>query len=280
MRIKIALSQLEPTPASPSRNVERVIDTLKSYNADLYVFPELYLTGYTSNDLIPRYSLNLDNELIKRLAEEARRESAGVIVGLAEKTNYGFIYNSAIAIGDEGVEAVFRKRHLPTFSVFDEYRWFKPYRGVLKPWFFRGVGIGVAICYDIFFPEIFKAYTLLGAKLLIVVSASPDTSVPLFHAVARARAIENTVFFAWVNMVGFFKGLGFGGSSILTAPLGRIIASLKPFEEEVGVVSIDLREIEKARINRPVVRDSCIEDAKQLLRAYELFENNTLSQKL
>ena len=272
MKVKVALAQLEPIPASPRSNLSKVVDVIKSYNADLYVFPELYLTGYTSKDLIPKYALKLEDPIIKELEKVVRRESVGAIVGFAEATDYGFLYNSALALGPSGVEAVFRKRHLPTFSVFNESRWFRPYRGSFSPWYLNDLGIGAGICYDIFFPEIFKSYTLLGAKVLVVISASPDTSVPLFHIMARARALENTSYFIWVNMVGFFKGLGFGGASLVADPLGNIEVRLKGFEEDVEVVTIDINKVFRARSVRPVVRDSYIEDAKQLLSAYEFFE--------
>ncbi len=272
MKVKVALAQLEPIPASPKSNLSRVIDVIKSYDADLYVYPELYLTGYTSKDLIPRHALRLDDPIIKELEKVVRREGVGAVVGFAELTDYGFLYNSALALGPSGVEHVFRKRHLPTFSVFDECRWFRPYRGSLSTWYLNDLGVGVGICYDIFFPEIFKSYALMGAKLLIVISASPDTSVPLFHVMARARALENTSYFVWVNMVGIFKGLGFGGSSMVADPLGGVEVKLKDFEEDIKVVTLDISKVYRARSVRPVIRDSYIEDAKQLLNSYEVFE--------
>lgn len=274
MKIKLALAQLEPVPASPKQNLEKIRETVASVKADLYIFPELFLTGYYSKDLHYRYALSLDSPEIEEVRKIACKHDVGIIVGFAERTRYGFLYNSALATSCESTK-VFRKRHLPTFTVFEENRWFRPYRGSFMLWGFRGVGVGVAICYDIFFPEIFRAYTLQGAQLLVVISASPDQSVPLFHTMIRARALENTVYVAWVNMVGVFDGLGFGGASLLADPLGNIILELGKYREDVQTAEIDLAKTSIIRLRRPIIRDCYIEDALQLLEAYKKFENMT-----
>ena len=272
MKIKLALAQLEPVPASPKQNLEKVRDIVASVEADLYIFPELFLTGYYSKDLHYRCALSMDSPEIEEVREIACRHGVGIVVGFAERTRYGFLYNSALATSCENTK-VFRKRHLPTFAVFEEGRWFRPYRGSFALWSFRGVGVGVAICYDIFFPEIFRTYTLQGAQLLVVVSATPDQSVPFFHTLTRARALENTTYVAWVNMVGVFDGLGFGGASLLVDPLGNVVLALEKYREDVRTVEIDLAKISTIRLRRPIIRDCYMEDALQLLKAYKKFEN-------
>ncbi len=270
--LSIALAQLEPKLGDIEYNISRIVQVVENYKADLYVFPELFLVGYTSRDLITKLALTLRDSRIEYLRKFAMYRGIGIIVGFPEKSRYGFVYNSILAIDDKGSVYIYRKRHLPTFSVFDEHRWFRPYRGTLKVWNFRSISIGLGICYDIFFPEIFRTYTLQGAKIHIVISASPDTSLPLFHILSQARALENTSYFVWVNMVGFSEGLGFAGGSRVCSPLGEVILQLKRFEEEVRVVKIDLNEVDYARELRPVVRDLDKHDAIELLKAYNEFE--------
>jgi len=274
LKIKLALAQLESTPASPKQNLEKIRETIASTKADLYIFPELFLTGYYLKDLHYRYALSLDSPEIEEVKRIACRHDVGIIVGFAEKTSYGFLYNSALATSCENT-MIFRKRHLPTFAVFEESRWFRPYRGKFTLWNFQGVGVGVAICYDIFFPEIFRTYTLQGAQLLVVISATPDQSIPLFKTMVRARALENTTYTAWVNMVGVFDGLGFGGASLLADPIGNIVLELKKYREDVQVAEIDLTKTSTIRLRRPIIRDCHIEDALQLIEAYKKFENMT-----
>ncbi len=272
MKLRVALAQLEPVPAAIENNVAKVREVVENHQADLYIFPEMFLVGYTSRDLLYKLSQPVSSSAIDALRLIAREHRVGIVIGFPEKTDYGFSYNSLLAINERGEVYVYRKRHLPTFSVFDEARWFRAYRGRVEPWSFRGIKIGFGICYDVFFPEIFKAQVVQGAKMLIAISASPDSSVPLFHTLIRARALENTAFFIWVNMVGFFEGLGFGGGSMVVDPLGNVVEKLKLFEEEVRVVDIDLSLVDRARIVRPVIRDSIIEDAYLLLESYKRFE--------
>ncbi len=272
-RIRVALAQLESAQANIEKNVGNVLWVLENYEADIYVFPELYLAGYYSRDLLPRLALDLESKPVRKLVQELtrRRPGSALAVGFPEKTGYGFMYNSLLLASQKGV-MVYRKRHLPTFTVFDEARWFRPYRGRLEPWDTGHVLAGTAICYDVFYPEIFRAYTLMGAKLLVVVSASPDQSVPLFHKVLRARALENTCYLVWVNLVGYYDGVGFGGASLALDPMGDTVAQLKPYREQVEVVELDMARLERARRDRPVIRDAHIEDAIALLKAYKRYE--------
>jgi len=268
---RVALMQLEPLPGAPGRNAEKLLEYMERVEADLYIYPELFLTGYTSKDLLYRYSLTLEDEPVRRVAEAAAGRGSWVVAGFPERDGRGIIYNSALIAGP-GLTDTYRKRHLPTFSVFDEHRWFRPWRGRLRVWDIGGLRLGVAICYDAFYPEIYRAYALLGADLIVTISASPDTSVPLFDTVLRSRALENTVYIAWVNLPGVYGGLGFGGSSMLIEPSGRIVKRLKPFTEDYAVVEVDTGVLERFRRVRPVLRDSYLEDAVELLRAYMVFE--------
>ncbi len=274
MRIKICLAQLEPITGSIRDNVDKVKEIIESYNADLYVFPEMFLTGYMVKDLVYKIALTPSSRYISDIREIAKNKNVGVIVGFPELSSMGYIYNSILAVNENGELFIYRKRHLPTFSVFDEHRWFKQFRGKLRPWKFKDILFGLGICYDAFFPEIFKAYALMGVKVQVVISAAPDTSVPLFHKVIASRAIETTTYFIWVNTVGIIDGLTFGGGSIAVNPLGKTIERLADHEEDVKIVDIDLGAVYRYRIIRPVIRDSMREDAEELLRAYNEIEQN------
>jgi len=272
LKLKICLAQLESITGSILRNIEKVKEVVKSHEADLYVFPEMFLTGYMIKDMVYKLAIPPTSKYIKDLQELAKSNNIGIVVGFPELSNMGYIYNATLAVNNDGNIFIYRKRHLPTFTVFDEHRWFRQYKGSIRPWKFKGVNIGLAICYDTFFPEIFKAYTLRGVKLHIIISAAPDTSVPLFHRVVMGRAIETTTYFIWVNTVGIVDGLTFGGNSIAIDPLGNVIEKLKEYEEDVKIVSIDLSAVYRFRIARPVVKDSMREDAEELLKAYNELE--------
>ncbi len=274
MQVKICLAQLEPVIGSIENNVRKMSKVVESYSADLYVFPEMFLVGYMVKDLVYKIALPLSSKYIDEVKQMAKSKGVGVIVGFPELSPMGYIYNSMLAVDENGKVFVYRKRHLPTFSVFDEHRWFKQFKGKLKPWKFKDILFGLAICYDTFFPEIFKAYALMGAKVQVIISAAPDTSVPLFHRVIMSRAIETTTYIIWVNTVGIMNGLTFGGGSMVVSPLGRAIEKLKDYEEDVKVVEVDMDTVYRCRIARPVIRDSMREDAEELLRAYNEMEQH------
>jgi len=267
--MKVFLGQLSPKLGDIEGNLQKVNEILdRAGEIDLAIFPELFLTGYYLKDMFFKLAMTPDDPYLEKLRKIAEERGVGIVAGFPEKSPSGYIYNSLMAIQASGEEMIYRKRHLPTFSVFDECRWFKPHLGSLKVWGLNDVGVGFGICYDIFFPEIFRAYSLMGAKILIIISASPDFSVPLFEKVCQARALENTCFLFWVNQVGDYDGVRFGGESMAVSPLGEIIAKCSRLEEDPRIVEIDLSEVERARYSRPVLRDARREDAEQLLEAY------------
>jgi predicted amidohydrolase len=112
------------------------------------------------------------------------------------------------------------------------------------------------ICYDMFFPELAKLETLLGAQILVNISAAPTTSRPYFRRVMPGRAVENAIFVAYSNMVGVHGSLVFGGGSVLYGPRGEEIVRAKDLEPDIVEAEIDLADIDIARRFRPVVRDS------------------------
>lgn len=269
LKLKILLGQLYSKLGDVEGNIEKIVETVRSHDADLAVFPEQFLAGYYSKDIHYRAALNpYKSPLIERLRKAAEENKTAIIAGFPEKSEYGIIYNSALAINEQGEIHIYRKRHLPTFSVFNEYRWFGWSRNPLKTWSVKGVKSGIAICYDTFFPEIFKAYTLMGAKMLVIISASPDSSLKFFQKLTEARAIENTVYTVWVNLVGIYEGIGFAGGSRIISPLGRIVTECRLMDEDIKIAEIDFDEVDYARIVRPTLRDSIREDAEELLDAY------------
>ncbi len=273
MILKVTLAQLKPYIANPDRNLERIKDVVSRYynKTDLIIFPELYLLGYHSKDLIYRLAESKDSPRIREILKLSREYNTYIITGFVEwDDKYDVIYNSALLASPDESIRVYRKRHLPDFSVFDEGRYFRRWDGNIELWDINGFKTGMLICYDVFFPEISRAYTYLGAKLLIAISATPDFSRPLFHILTRARAIENTVYFIWVNNVGTFDGIGFAGGSLAITPLGEIIYEAPLMKEDIRTVELNLDEVKRARVKRPVVRDISYSDVKLLEKCYRI----------
>lgn len=270
--LRVLLAQLRPLLASVDKNTKRVIEVLNNARreeVDIVIFPELYLHGYWSKDMFNKLAEPIDGPHLNKISKACEENFIATVVGFAElDKKFMHIYNSAALIDEKGNIKVYRKRHLPTFTVFDEARWFKSSSNPYELWEVKSIPIGVEICYDIFFPEIARAYTLLGAQLIIGISASPDSSLKYFKILTQARALENTVYFVWVNMVGFFDGLGFAGGSRAVSPLGDIIVECKEYEEDKKIADLDFSLIKYSRQVRPVLRDLRICDAIGLYNAY------------
>lgn len=232
------------------KNAERLLKIVKNNDADIYIFPELYLSGYLLRDKIIEKALSRDAPIMKKIAEVSNDKI--LIFGFPEKDN--FLYNSAAIIHNGNIE-VARKIYLPNFGPFEEKLYFKEGNEPFVTDTHLGK-IGVHICYDAFFPEIAKIQALKGAKMIVNISASPITSRKLFETVIPARAIENTVFFAYVNWVGLQRTMEFWGGSMVYSPKGKLLYKAPYFEERIGIVNIEPDEIDIARRLRPTLRDT------------------------
>jgi predicted amidohydrolase len=114
--------------------------------------------------------------------------------------------------------------------------------------------VGLSICYDLRFPEMFRPYFIAGANLILVVAEWPERRISHWTKLLQARAIENQAFFAGVNKVGFSQGVKLGGCSAIVDPWGVPIIEGND-EEALLTTQIDLHDCEKARRSIPVLRD-------------------------
>jgi predicted amidohydrolase len=153
-----------------------------------------------------------------------------------------------------GKADIYNKWFLPTFGPFEEKIFFDEGESLTISETKFGK-IGLIVCYDIFFPEICKAYTLLGCDMIICISASPSITRKYFEILIPARAIENTVFMVYTNIVGTQENLVFWGGSQVYDPLANEIIKAPYFKESIVTCDINLKDIDKARANRPVIRD-------------------------
>ena len=258
--ITIALAQIASRVADKEYNIklmEKKIKEASQKDADLIVFPELALTGYLCRDLVYELAEPLSEGLsFQRIAKIAKRESVHVAFGMIERSEKvsAVIYNTSVLVGPSGFVGKYRKMHLPTHSVFEEKRYFRP--GYETPVFKTSLGkVGMIICYDVYFPELTRILKLKGAQLIICISASPSTRRGFFEVLTMARAMENTVFLAFTNLVGIEDGLQFWGGSRLVAPSGNVIAQAKYDEEDLILAKINYADMKRIEAFVPTLRD-------------------------
>jgi len=258
-KIKIAFGQISSKREDKEANlkkIEKLTLKAKEQGADLAIFPELSLSGYVVRDQLYELAETIPGPTVEKAEALAKKTGMHVIFGmpeLSEKTQ-ATIFNTAVLIGPKGLIGKYRKMYLPTHSVFEEKRYFRP--GYQTAAFQTDIGnIGLCICYDIFFPEIIRLTRLQGAQLIVCISASPAVRRSYFETLTCARALENTAFLAYVNLAGVQDGLQFWGGSRLVSPSGDVLAKAKYDEEDFIICEADYKELRTAETFIPTLRD-------------------------
>jgi predicted amidohydrolase len=258
-KIKLALCQISSKREDKEANlqkIEKLTVKAKEQGADLAIFPEMSLTGYVIKDQFYDMAETIPGPTVQKIEALAKKTGMHIIFGmpeLSEKTQ-ATIYNTAVFVGPKGLIGKYRKMYLPTHSVFEEKRYFRP--GYQEAVFSSEIGtIGLCICYDIFFPEVTRIARLKGAKLIICISASPAVRKSYFEVLTCARAIENTVFLVYANLSGVQDGLQFWGGSRLVSPNGDIVAKAKYDEEDFVICELDYNDLRAAEAFIPALKD-------------------------
>ena len=171
--LRVGLAQINTTVGDLEGNVAKVLEYVgraRDLGADVVAFPELTITGYPPEDLLLRPPSSRDNlEALERVVEGcARHHRRGRL-----RRPDDDIYNAAAVIHDGRLADVYHKQFLPNYGVFDEKRYFRPGEGC--PVFaIAGVGVGVNICEDIWYPgEPTRAQAQAGAQVIININGSP-----------------------------------------------------------------------------------------------------------
>ncbi len=256
-KIVVTLVQLTCQLHDKEANMKRMKDIVRKTKGNIVIFPELNLTGYMPRDDLFGQAETASSPMIKAIVRLAKDTKKDIVFGAPMKgeRSPGIVYNSCLLAAGTGKLFRYDKMYLPTFGPFEEKVFFAEGKGVVVG-DGRHAQIGLMICYDMFFPEIAKLETLLGAQILVNISAAPTTSRPFFRRVMPGRAVENAIFVAYSNMVGVHGSLVFGGGSVLYGPRGEEIVRAKDLEPDIVEAEIDLADIDIARRFRPVVRDS------------------------
>ena len=254
-RMKVACLQMEPRIGQVQANVARSLELIAQAaqaGARLAVLPELCNTGYvfkTRDEALALSEEVPDGPTCEAWMAAARKHSMFIVAGITEREN-DKLYNAAVLIGPEGYIGTYRKNHLWG----DENIFFEP-GNLGVPVFDIGVGrIACAICYDIWFPEIFRLAALQGADMLCVATnwvpmpAQPGNLPMMANILAMGGAHANSMFVAAADRIGIERGQPFLGNSLIVSHTGWPVAGPASLDrEEMIVAEIDLAE---ARLNR------------------------------
>ncbi len=239
--MRLALAQINTLVGDLDGNAERIVERIedaKTAGADLVVFPELAITGYPPEDLLLRPGfIRAAAETLEQVARNARGIAA--LVGFPDLDRD--LYNACAVCASGEVKAIYRKRFLPNYGVFDEDRYFAPSRRLVLLEH-GGTLIGPTICEDMWQPgPPATDLALVGAQVLVNLSASP------FHVgrdrereeMFATRARDNACFVALCNAVGAQDELIFDGHSLVLDEQGNLLARAPGFEEALLVADIE-----------------------------------------
>jgi 5-aminopentanamidase len=230
--MKLAALQMQAVPGDPAANlarIERAMRQAGEKDVDLLVAPELAVTGYGAGDAIKNLAEPADGVTATRLRGLSLETGVAVIAGFAEQ-NGDTVYNSAMFIDRRGLLEVYRKSHL--YGAYERalFASEKPSARIVE---FRGMKLGMLICYDVEFPENVRRLAQGGAEAVLVPTALPASghAALIARKMIPVRAFENQVFVAYVNHCGADERFTYAGLSGIAAPDGSMLAEAGEGEE-------------------------------------------------
>jgi NAD+ synthase (glutamine-hydrolysing) len=266
MQLNLALAQINTRLGDVEANLDKhlsLIRDARSQGADLIVFPELSLTGYVLQDIVPTVSHRPvdDDPVFKQLLKASRK--IDMVVGFVDEDRRHRFFIASAYLSQGKVLHVHHKVYLPTYGLFDEGRFFA-WGDAIRAFDTRFGRIGILICEDFWHASPPYLLWLDGADILLLTSASPGRGLNDEDRLESARWVERinqsyaslfTVFVAHSNRVGFEDGLHFWGGSTVFDPNGDLVAKGPYQEEALTLARLDLNQLHRTRARLPLLRD-------------------------
>ncbi|HSP86734.1 MAG TPA: carbon-nitrogen family hydrolase, partial [Ignavibacteriaceae bacterium] len=243
--------QYNPSWEDKNKNQEKILSLLEKEppQNSLLIFPEMTLTGFSMNT--EKLSEERDGESFKFFSDVAKKYSSNIMAGIIEKSGTDY-FNTLLHIDSSGALLnYYRKIHPFSFSDED-----KNFTGSNKP-VITEIGkckIGLSICYDLRFPELFRFYAKERIDLIINIANWPTPRIEHWKTLLKARAIENQCFVAGCNRISSDPYVEYNGFSSIFDPMGHEVLSI---ENKEGIFSaeIDIKKVEEVRSRLPFLND-------------------------
>ncbi len=252
--LTLSLAQMDIILGEPQANLAAVapwVEEAARRGSQLLLLPELWTTGYVLERV---YDLaeTLDGPTARQLRAWAMTYRLWIVGSFLLRDADG-VSNAAPLFGPEGqILGPYRKIH--RFGPMAEDRWLSAGHtpGLFElPW----GATGLAICYDLRFPELFRLYALSGAPLILIPSEWPHPRLAHWRTLLRARAIENQCFVAAVNRVGSDHANTYCGHSALIDPWGETVIEADGVSPQLLTVTVDFGLVDEVRRRIPALAD-------------------------
>ncbi len=248
--MKINLCHFSAVWENPEASIDKIENLLAGYEkSDLLIFPELSLTGFTMESL--KFAEEIDGVSVQYFMKLAGRLKTNIFCGVIQKDD-NKIYNSLFHFDEKGlIKAVYKKIHPFSYGRED-----KNYSAAneLVVTEINHVKIGLTICYDLRFPELYRLYAKKGIDVLVNIANWPIPRIDHWRTLLKARAIENQCFMIGCNRVGDDPLLKYSGSSGIFDPLGSEILSAGD-KEGIFSAEINLENVSETRKKLPFLAD-------------------------
>ena len=252
--MKISLAQMDVILGTPDENLGKARDMTSraaERGSDIIIFPELWSTGYDLENA-PVHSVPIGEGVFARMSSLAREYSIHISGSCLSLLGPGRFGNTAVLFDANGqMMGEYTKVHL--FQLMNEHRYLTPgdhLTLVETKW----GKIGLAICYDLRFPELFRSYALGGAAAVLLMAEWPHPRLSHWQVLLQARAIENQMYMIACNRVGVSKDTRFFGHSCIVDPRGQVLVEAGE-DEELVTAEINMEEVDRVRAEIPVLAD-------------------------
>ena len=231
-------------------NLDRMlpwIENAKTEGADLICFPELNVTGYSTDPVINDSAELIPGSVSEQLEEMAQASQMVILAGMAERGASGRLFASHLVITPKAIAGIYRKLHIapPEKAIFSH--------GQQVPLFdILGVKLGIQLCYDAHFPELATRMAVDGADIIFMPHASPrgtpQQKLDSWMRHLSARAFDNGVFIVACNQVGENQlGLEFPGLAVAIGPSGNILDERTTDREAMLVTELKAKDLLEVR---------------------------------
>lgn len=253
--MQLALVQIEAGPDTDA-NVEKATEYIRDAaveGADLVLLPEIWNVGYFAFDDYAAGAEPINGPTATRMADLAAELGVHLHAGSIIETDGNNLYNTSLLFGPDGDRlASYRKMHLFGYES-EESQLLTPGTEIVTVETDLGT-LGMTTCYDLRFPELYRALCDAGAELFLITSAWPQARLDHWRLLNQTRAVEEQVFLAAANLTGQNEGVELGGNSLVVGPWGTPRVNAES-DEGVLLTDIDLSAVETVRNEFPALED-------------------------
>lgn len=253
-RLTVSLAQMPIVLGEVKRNyavMEKLVADAAARNSKLIVLPELWSTGYDLKNA-KNYADEMNKGMFAQISKLATQYKIAIVGSLLEKRGLEVANSMPFFAPNGRMMGIYRKIHL--FQLMEEDQWLQPGSSPLTidlPW----GATGLAICYDLRFPELLRRYAVEDQVTMVIIPAEwPLARIEHWRALLVARAIENQCFVVATNTAGQIGDTMFGGHSMIVDPWGKIVVEAGE-DPQLLTVDIELDRVKEAREKIPVFDD-------------------------